>query len=85
MADMNEELSTETTPTAPKIRFKPRLIKKPKVKELALQIARANPCQARAKMFTRVSDSFYEACEAYLVNFMRSRIKSHPSKGKTLT
>ena len=76
---------TESTPSTPKIRFKPRLIKKPKIKELALQIAKANPCQARAKMFTRVGDSFYEACEAYLANFIRSRIKSHPSRGKTLT
>ena len=86
---MNEITFTETTVTNPqkpkKISYKPRYICKSKVKQLALQVAQSNPAPTRAKMFSRVGTSFYEACDAFLANFIASRVKGHPSKGKTLT
>lgn len=39
----------------------------------------------RQKMFSRVSQEFLIACEANLKDFIRSRVRTHPSKGKTLT
>jgi hypothetical protein len=84
---MNETIFTETTPT-PKpatVRYKPRYICKSKVKQLALQTAKSQLSDIRQKMFTRVGTSFYEACDAFLANFIASRVRSHPSKGKTLT
>ena len=68
-----------------KFRFKPRLLCKSKVKQFALDFARANPAPTRAKMFTRVGEDFYVACETNLKAFIQSRIRSQPSKGKTLT
>lgn len=85
---MNEITFTETTPATPtpmpKTRMKFKLICASKVKKFALDVSQSNPCQARAKMFTRVSEEFLMACEANLKNFIHSRVKSHPSVGKTL-
>jgi hypothetical protein len=67
------------------IRYKPRYICKSKVKNLALTIAQEQLSPSRAKKFTRVGTSFYESCEACLINFIINRVKSQPSKGKTLT
>lgn len=48
-------------------------------------MAKANPCETRAKMFTRVSEDFLLLAEGALKNWIQSRVKSQPSKGKTLT
>ena len=77
---MNEDIQNPQQ----KIKYRPDLICKSKVKKLALALAQANPAPSRAKMFTRVGEDFYKACEAKLREFMKSRIKSQPSKGKTL-
>jgi hypothetical protein len=84
---MNETVFTETdtTPKPSVIKYKPRYICKSKVKQLALQTAHSQLSTVRQKMFTRVGTSFYEACDACLANFIASRVRSHPSKGKTLT
>ena len=79
------EVVPSETPISTKVRYKPRYICKSKVKQLALQVAKAQLSSTRQKMFTRVGTSFYEACDAYLANFIASRVKSHPSRGKTLT
>lgn len=82
---MNEE-KTETAQIieAKSIRVKFRLICASKCKKFALEFAQANPCKARADMFTRVSEDFLISCEVALKNYIMSRIKRHPSKGKTL-
>jgi len=67
----------------PKTKFK--LICASKCKKFALEVAKSNPAPQRAKMFTRVSEEFLIACEANLKSFIFNRVKSHPSKGKTLT
>jgi len=77
------ESVTETKPIV--VKYKPRYICKSKVKQLALQTSKAQLSSARQKMFTRVGTSFYEACDAFLANFIANRVKSHPSRGKTLT
>lgn len=80
--------TTETTESADNMPFKAkakfRLICASKCKKFALEIAKANPAPQRAKMFTRVSEEFLMACEANLKNFIHSRVRSHPSVGKTL-
>lgn len=85
MNDENISDATSETIKLSKVRYKPRYICKSKVKALALQVARSNPAPTRAKMFTRVGTSFYEACDAFIANWVASRVKSQPSKGKTLT
>lgn len=72
--------TTETTPEQTTSKFKFRLICASKCKKLALEFAKEN----RAKEFTRVSEDFLVSCEAALKNHIQSRIKAHPSKGKTL-
>lgn len=57
------------------------IIRPSKVKVLALDIAGAT----RAKEFTRVSRTFYDAVEAAAKAFIADRVSRHPSKGKTLT
>lgn len=51
-----------------------------KCKQFALEFAKAN----RAHKFTRVSEEFLLSCEIAIRNHIQSRIKSHPSSGKTL-
>ena len=79
--DTSESAATATF----KAKAKFRLITASKCKKFALEVARANPAPQRAKMFTRVSEDFLLACEAQLKNFIYNRVRSHPSKGKTLT
>ena len=68
-----------------KIKPKFNLICASKCKKFALEFAQANPAPTRAKMFTRVGESFLVSCEVAIKNHIQSRIKSHPSVGKTLT
>ncbi len=74
-----EQISNpEINPPISKMQFK--LICVSKCKAFALEFAEAN----RAQKFTRVSEEFLISCEAALKSHIQSRIKSHPSKGKTL-
>ncbi len=86
---MNETSFTETavteTPKPKALRYKPRYIVRSKVKQLALQISKSNPCETRARMFTRVGTSFFEYIDGVVANAIAARVKSQPSKGKTLT
>lgn len=84
---MNDITFTESTPTnvVMKVRTKFRLICASKCKKFALEVAQAQLGPTRSKMFTRVSEDFLVACEANLKSFIHSRVRSHPSKGKTLT
>jgi hypothetical protein len=75
----------ESVPIPIKIKTKFRLICASKCKKFALEVARAQLGQTRSKMFTRVSEDFLIACEANLKTFIHSRVRSHPSRGKTLT
>lgn len=75
----------ETVPVPTKVRVKFRLICASKVKKYALEVAKSNPAQIRAKMFTRVSEDFLIGAEVALKNWIINRVKSQPSKGKTLT
>lgn len=75
----------ESVPVPTKVRVKFRLICASKVKKYALDIARANPAPQRAKMFSRVSEDFLIGAEVALKNWIINRVKSQPSKGKTLT
>jgi hypothetical protein len=68
----------------PTTRMKFNLICASKCKKFALEIARSNPAEIKAKKFTRVSQEFLLHCEANLKEFIRNRVRSHPSKGKTL-
>ena len=74
-----------TTTKPPRTRMKFNLICASKVKKYALGIAQANPCETRAKMFSRVSEDFLIGAEVALKNWIVNRVKSQPSKGKTLT
>ena len=65
-------------------RMKFNLICASKCKKFALEIAKSNPVEQKAKKFTRVSQDFLLACEANLKEFIRNRVKTHPTKGKTL-
>lgn len=56
------------------------LINRKGVREFALKLSR----DTRAGKFTRVSAEFLAACEINLYMFVRSRVRSHPSLGKTL-
>jgi len=78
---MNNE--NVVTPIIVKTRFK--LICASKCKKFTMEVAKSNPVPQRAKMFTRVSEEFLIACEVNLKNFILNRVKTHPSKGKTLT
>lgn len=78
---MNDESIAPTT----KSKFKFKLICASKAKKFALEVAKSNPVPIRAKMFTRVSEDFLIQCEVALKNFIENRVRTHPSKGKTLT
>lgn len=65
-------------------RMKYKLICASKCKKFALEVAKSSPVPQRSKMFTRVSEDFLIACEVNLKNFILNRVKTHPSKGKTL-
>jgi hypothetical protein len=80
--DESEQVLNELPPT---VRVKFNLICASKCKKFALEVAQAQLGPTRSKMFTRVSEDFLVACEANLKNFIHSRVRSHPSKGKTLT
>lgn len=80
---MIDETTTQIQPKRPKFQFK--LICVTKCKKFALDIARSNPAEQRAKKFTRVSEDFLISCEAALKSHITNRVKSHPSVGKTLT
>lgn len=69
------------TPAERRANFKFSLICKSKCKDLALRIARDH---RPANKFNRVGEDFLIACEGALRNFIASRVKMHPSKGKTL-
>lgn len=78
---MNEDILEQTPSPAPTpTKFKFNYICASKCKKLALEFAKAN----RAQKFTRVSEEFLISCEVALKNHIMSRIKAHPSKGKTL-
>lgn len=51
------------------------------VRRIALNYAHSS----RAQPFRRVSESFLAAVEANALNFIKSRIDRHPSRGVTLT
>lgn len=72
---MNENIETNK-----KTKFQFRLICVSKCKKFALEFAQ----NTRHKKFTRVSEGFLISCEAVLKNYIQSKIKSHPSVGKTL-
>ena len=74
----NTNTNNQVATAMPRMKF--RLICASKCKKFALDFADAN----RAKEFTRVSEDFLISCEAALKIHIQSRIKSHPSKGKTL-
>lgn len=88
---MNNENITEINPGVDNnqslgpIKMKFRLICASQCKKFAKEFAKANPVPQRAKMFTRVSQDFLMACESNLKEFIRNRVKTHPSVGKTLT
>lgn len=72
-------MDSEIIETLP-VKTKFNLICVSKCKKFALDFAKAN----RAQAFTRVGEDFLISCEAALKSHIQSRIKSHPSKGKTL-
>lgn len=80
--DTYETTNTIDNIITPKMQFK--LICVSKCKKFALDIARANPSPTRSKMFTRVSEEFLISCEAALKSHIQNRVKTHPSRGKTL-
>lgn len=86
---MSEITFAENEPTATpktvKARAKFDLICASKVKKYALSVAQSNPAPQRAKMFTRVSEDFLMLAEGVLRNWIVNRVRSQPSKGKTLT
>lgn len=89
IANMNEITFSETTiPAAttptPRAKYPFQLICVSKCKRFALEVVKSQG-GPRASKFTRVSEDFLVACEANLKSFIASRVKTHPSKGKTLT
>jgi hypothetical protein len=58
-----------------------KLICASKCKKYALESAKIN---RPANKFTRVSHEFLVSCENALRQIIDSKVKSHPSKGKTL-
>lgn len=71
--------STENKSTRSTYKF--TLICKSKCKAFALEMAKQH---RPANKFGRCGEDFLVACEGALRNFIASRVKSHPSKGKTL-
>lgn len=60
---------------------KTRLINRAEVRRTALSLS----ARERNGRFTRVSESFYRDAEAFLLVWIRGRVHSHRSVGKTLT
>lgn len=77
---MSSESQSDTLPSPRLSAYKFKYICRSKCKQFALEFAKVN----RAHKFTRVSEEFLLSCEAALRNHIQSRIKSHPSVGKTL-
>lgn len=80
-----ETVHVETPKPALKVRYKPRYIVRSKVKELAFRVVDTQLGPTRSKMFRRIGSSFYEYIDGVVANAVTSRVKSQPSKGKTLT
>jgi hypothetical protein len=59
---------------------KTKLISRKHVKDFALAMA-----TQRTHRFTRVGGEFFIKVEAHVKEFIRSYVKSLPSKGKTIT
>lgn len=78
---MNETTPTPSTPSPARSKFKFNLICASKCKRHTLEMAKA---LRPANKFTRVGEDFLISCEVALKNHIRSRVQSHPSKGKTL-
>ena len=76
---------TNTSTPTPKSKFDFKYICVSRCKKLALEFAQSSLSEARSKKFTRVSESFLVSCEVALKEHIRSRVKTHPSAGKTLT
>ena len=77
---MEEQMAPlETTQIRP--RFKFNLICASKCKKLALEFAKP---PVKFHKFTQVSEDFLVSCEIALKNHIMSRVKNHPSTGKTL-
>lgn len=77
---MSDTNFTTPAPEPQRVAHKFRYICRSKCKQLALDFAKAN----RAHKFTRVSEEFLISCEIAVKNHIQSRIKTHPSAGKTL-
>ena len=60
--------------------IKTKLISRKHVKAFALAVA-----EQRAHKFTRVGGEFFIKVEANVKEFIRSYVRSLPSKGKTIT
>lgn len=68
-------------PAPKRAAFKFTYICKSKCKRLALEMAKSiRP----ANKFSRVSEEFLISCEIAVKNHIQSRVRSHPSNGKTL-
>ena len=82
-AGMTDENTTpETTTVTPqKTKFKFTYISRSKCKRLALEMAKA---LRPANKFSRVSEDFLISCEVAVKNHIQSRVRCHPSNGKTL-
>lgn len=78
---MSEENTIANSPDTSRPRYKFKYINRSACKKFALEFAKAN----RAQKFSRVSEDFLISCEVALKNHIQSRVKSHPSVGKTLT
>ena len=83
MIDTNIAPDTNSTPDEPIVlgKTKFRLICASKCKKFAKEFAKVN---RPANKFSRVSEEFLISCEVALKNHIQSRIRSHPSNGKTL-
>lgn len=79
---MNEETNQNTSETLKPYKASFKLICASKCKKYAVDSALKN---RPANKFTRVSQEFLISCENALRNHIDSRIKAHPSIGKTLT
>ena len=79
---IDKDKSWPETIAKEKIKITFRLICASKVKKFALEFAKN---QIRTKNHTRVSEEFLISCEIALKNYIISRVKMQPTKGKTLT
>lgn len=61
--------------------YKFKFINKSACKRFAMEFAKVN---RPANKFSRVSEEFLVSCEIALRNHIQSRIRTHPSNGKTL-